>query len=79
MKNEILIIGIVISFGVGFLTGSLTRTTDHGPVVIQPENRTPANYSPERAIVSDTMKQLQEANTACWNKVEELLTKQAHH
>lgn len=72
MKDQILIIGLVVSLTAGFLIGRLST-----PVTVSMPQALPSNYDPARAMANDVMKAERESSERCWKQVVSLLDAQA--
>lgn len=59
MKDQLLIIGLVVAFGVGYLVGDHHASTT---VTYAPLN----NYDPTKTVCEDTIKAQQEATERCY-------------
>lgn len=71
----LLIVGLVIALGCGFLIGHLTA--GQGPIVVQAQPSVPANYNPAQAIAEDAIKAAQQSQQTCWDHLQALLTERA--
>lgn len=72
MKDQLLIIGLVVAFVGGYVVGSFRNggsTTVQVPL--------PSNYDPARAVYADAVKQAQDATDRCWKTVIAALTDRA--
>ncbi len=64
MKDQYLIIGIVIAFGVGFMAGAMRGSS---PGTLQaPAPAIPSNYDPARTVCLDALKMQKESTDACY-------------
>lgn len=73
MKDPVplLIVGLVIALGCGFLIGHLTASG--GPVVVQAQPSVSANYNPAQAVCNDAIQTITKSQQECWQHVQELL------
>ncbi len=69
MKDQILIIGLVVSLGVGYLIGHFSAPRD---MVVATQNY-PQNYDPARGIANDAIKAAQESQANCWSQLTAIL------
>jgi len=71
-QTHLLIIGLFLSCGVGFLIGHFTA--GNGPIVVRPQSSDdPKNWNPAQAIAEQAIKTANENSERCWTNVRELL------
>ncbi len=71
MKDQLLIVGLVVALASGFVIGYLARGEQ--PV----QSLFPANYDPARPIVTDALKASQEATERCYQQMVAFLASRA--
>jgi hypothetical protein len=81
MKDPVpaLLVSIVVSLGVGFIMGHFTAGP--GAIVLQTPQQpaVPVNYSPERALCADAIKEAQAGQERCWTALLDERRKEIGH
>jgi hypothetical protein len=70
LKDQILIIGIVVGLGVGYLIGALQHSETRIEV---PPPPVPSNYDPARQMANDVLKSARESEQNCWSQLTAIL------
>jgi hypothetical protein len=68
MREQFLIIGIVVAFGVGFLVGNMAKEVA-APL--------PVNYDPARQVCMDALKVQKDNGDRCWAQIVAMLGQRA--